>query len=59
MAGVIIGESGPALVEAVKKSPSLEFITIGKGQRLSLKETYASDVFDASNHEKSDDCLCK
>eukprot|EP01048_Picozoa_sp_COSAG05_P000320 COSAG05_NODE_8_length_40675_cov_148.837539_29_plen_1881_part_00 len=49
MAEAIIGESGPVLVEAVKKSPSLEFITIGKGLRLSLKETYTSDVLDASN----------
>ena len=54
MAGAIIGESGPALVEAVKKSPSLEFITIGKGSwpergvRLPLKGNYDSNVFDAS-----------
>ena len=44
----IIGDAGPTLVEAVSASSSLEFITIGKGLRLPLKDNYDSDILDAA-----------
>ena len=42
-----IGEAGPALVEAVKSSSSIESITIGKGLKLPLKEKYDSETLSA------------
>eukprot|EP01046_Picozoa_sp_COSAG06_P011380 COSAG06_NODE_648_length_13415_cov_83.005783_5_plen_1504_part_00 len=44
----IIGDAGPTLVEAVSASSSLEFVTIGKGLRLPLKDNYDSDILDAA-----------
>eukprot|EP01043_Picozoa_sp_COSAG02_P012152 COSAG02_NODE_463_length_21833_cov_11.529539_20_plen_1382_part_00 len=44
----VIGGAGPTLVEAVSASSSLEFITIGKGLRLPLKDNYDSDILDAA-----------
>ena len=44
----VIGNAGPTLVEAVSASSSLEFITIGKGLRLPLKDNYDSDILDAA-----------
>ena len=44
----IIGDAGATLVEAISSSSTLNFITIGKGLRLPLKDNYVSDVLDAS-----------
>eukprot|EP01046_Picozoa_sp_COSAG06_P031396 COSAG06_NODE_3053_length_5914_cov_126.204643_2_plen_1719_part_00 len=44
----IIGDAGALLVEAISASSSLEFITIGKGLRLPLKDNYDSDILDAA-----------
>jgi hypothetical protein len=44
----IIGDAGPTLVEAMSASSSLDFITIGKGLRLPLKDNYGSEVLDAA-----------
>ena len=44
----IIGDAGAPLVEAISASSSLEFITIGKGLRLPLKDDYGSDALDVA-----------
>ena len=44
-----IGEAGPALVEAMKSSSSLESITISKGLKLPLKEGYDSETLSAAD----------
>ena len=44
----IIGDAGATLAEAISSSTTLNFITIGKGLRLPLKDNYDLDVFDAS-----------
>ena len=43
-----IGDAGNTLIEAISSSSTLNFITIGKGLRLPLKDHYDSDVLDAS-----------
>jgi hypothetical protein len=45
----VIGDAGAPLVEAISASSSLEFITIGKGLRLPLKDNYGSDILDAGD----------
>jgi hypothetical protein len=46
-AEAIIGDAGPTLIEALSASSSMEFITIGKGLRLPLKDNYDSHFLDA------------
>ena len=48
MSEAVIGEAGPALVEAIKSSSSLQSITIGKDLKLPLKEQYESETLDAA-----------
>eukprot|EP01046_Picozoa_sp_COSAG06_P019128 COSAG06_NODE_1353_length_9753_cov_4.072405_1_plen_2318_part_10 len=44
-----IGDAGPALVEAMKASSSIETITISKGLKLSLKKPHDSTTLDATD----------